>query len=132
MTSRVAKPAARWIGVLWLALAIAGWFDSPVVGRHGFIGADQPMSLAHAVLGLYLLATSFSGESSCAIALYTAAAACVSFAAYAVFQLGQYDGVLLFNTTFASASNEYLHLALGFTMAALGKFNTSSKQLLRE
>jgi hypothetical protein len=132
MTSRVAKPAARWIGVLWLALAVAGWFDSPVIGRHGLIGADQAMSIGHGVLGLYLLAMSLAGETTCAFALYSAAAACVTFAAYVLWQLGQYDSLQLFNTTYATTTNEYLHLGMGLAMAVFGKLNTASKQLFRE
>lgn len=132
MTSRVAKPAARWIGVLWLALAVAGWLNGPVIGQHGWIVTDRGMSVAHAVLGVYLLLMSLSGESTCAFALYSSAAACVSFAAYALYDMGSAPAVQLFDLTFASTSSEYLHLFLGITMAVFAKMNTARKQLFRE
>ncbi len=132
MTSRVAKPAARWIGVLWILLAIAGWYDSPVVGRHGIVGADRAMSVGHGIMGLYLVVMSLAGETTCAFALYSAAATCISFAAYVLWQLGSYNGIQLFGTTYATASNEYLHLGLGLTMAVCAKMNTASKQLFKE
>ena len=132
MTSRVAKPAARWIGALWLVLAIAGWFDTPLIGRHGLVSADRAMSVGHGVLGLYLLVMSLAGETTCAFALYSAAATCISFAAYVLWQLGSYNGIQLFNTTYATTSNEYLHLGLGVTMAVFAKMNTASKQLFKE
>jgi hypothetical protein len=120
------------ISICSIFLAIAGWFDSPVIGRHGLIGADQAMSVGHGVLGLYLLVMSLAGETTCAFALYSAAAACVTFAAYVLWQLGQYDSLQLFDTTFATAANEYLHLGMGLAMAVFGKLNTASKQLFRE
>lgn len=132
MTARIAKPAARWIGVFCLVLAIAGWFDSPVIGHHGLIGADQSMSVAHGVLGLFLLAMSLGGESTCAFALYASAAACISFGAYVLWQLGNYDSLQLFGTTFVTRSGEYLHLAMGVTMAIFGKMNTARSQLFKE
>jgi hypothetical protein len=132
VTSRVAKPAARWLGVLWLALAVAGWFDSPLIGRHGFIVADQTMSVAHAIVGLYLLVMSLSGESTCAFALYSSAGACITFAAYVLWQLGSYDSLKLFNAAYATRSNAYLQVALGVTMAIFGKLNTARSQLFRE
>jgi len=132
LTPRVAKPAALWIGVLLLALAVAGWFGGPVIGPHGFIAADRAMAVGHGILGLYLLAMSLSGESTCAFALYSAAGVCVLFAAYGLFEFSGRDGAVLFNVTYATTSSEYFHLGLGLTMAILAKLNTARKQLFRE
>ena len=78
-----------------LAVAVAGWFDGPVIGRHGLIGADQVMSIGHAIMGVLLLMASFSGESTCAFALYAAGTASVLFAAYGLYELGAYDSIHL-------------------------------------
>jgi hypothetical protein len=132
MVSRVAKPACRWIGVLLLAVAAAGWMDGPVVGRHGWIGADEAMSIGHAGLGLFLLLMSFGGESMCAFALYASAAISVSFAGYVLYAMGSYDNLRMFDSASMFRSGEYFHLALGLTMAVFGKMNTARKQLFRE
>ena len=132
MVSRISKPACRWIGILLLAVAAAGWMDGPVVGRHGWIGADEAMSMAHACLGVFLLLMSFGGESTCAFALYAASVIIVSFAGYALYQMGSYDNLRMFDAAYAWRSGEYFHLALGLTMAVCGKMNTARKQLWRE
>ncbi len=36
---------------------------------------------------------SLAGETTCAFALYSAAATCISFAAYVLWQLGSYNGI---------------------------------------
>lgn len=66
MTLRVAKPGARLVGILWLALTLAGWFDSPVVGRDGLLGVDRANECGSRYCGLYPLAMSLAGETTCA------------------------------------------------------------------
>jgi hypothetical protein len=132
MASRVAKPACRWIGALFLALALAGYLDSPVIGQHGFIAADAGLSAVHAVVGVFLIVFSFAGESSCAFALYVGALALGVFAGYALYQLGSYDVVKLLDSLHATRSAAYFQLVLCVVMVVFGKLNTASKQLFRE
>lgn len=132
MTPRVAKPAARWIGVFWIILAVGASFPNPLVGKGSLIGADAGISAGHGVLGLFLLLMSFTGESTCAFALYAGCATCLTFAGYVLWQLGSYDSLQLFSGVFATRSAEYLHLAAGVTMGIFGKLNTARNQLFKE
>ena len=131
MTSRVARPASRYLGILLLLAALAGWLDTPVFGTHGAIAVDEAMNLAHACLGLFLLAMSFGGESTCAFALYFAGLALIGFGSYALYDMGSYNNVRI-GPTMASRSNEYFHIALGLTMPVFAKLNTARQQLFRE
>ena len=131
MVSRIAKPACRWLGLLLLAAGAAGWLDGPVVGSHGWIGADETMSIAHASLGLFLLLMSFGGESTCAFAPYAGGLISILFAAYVLYDMGSYDSMRL-GTGIILRTGEYFHLALGFIMLVCGKMNTARQQLFRE
>jgi hypothetical protein len=108
------------IGLVWIALALAGWFD-----------ADQEMSVTHGVIGLYLFAMSFAGESTCAFALFASSAACLSFTSYALWLLTLHDSIVVFGSIHATFSTVLLQLGLGIAMAVCGKFNTASTQLIR-
>jgi hypothetical protein len=132
MTSRVAKPACRWVGAMFLALALAGLIDGPAIGRHGFIVTDAGLNILHAMLGLFLLGFSFGGESTAAFGLYASAAVCFIFAAFALYDLGSYDVVKISDDLALTRSAAYMHLVSAFIMSILGKMNTASKQLFRE
>ena len=132
MVKRIAKPACRWIGTFLLALAVAGWLDTPLIGKHGMIGADEGLSIGHAVIGAFLLVMSMGGESLCAFALYSVGAICIVFAASVLYQLGSYDSLRMFDSFFATRSAEYFHIVLGITVAIFGKMNTARQQLFRE
>ena len=132
MASRVAKPACRWIGAMFLALALAGLIDGPAIGRHGYIVADMGLSAVHGAIGLFLLGFSFGGESTAAFGLYAAATVCFIFAAFALYDLGPYDTVKLTDSLSFSRSAAYLHLLSAFLMAVFGKMNTAKQQLFRE
>ena len=132
MPSRVARPACRVIGAIFLALAIAGFMDGPIVGEHGFIVADTTMSALHGALGLFLLATSFAGESVCAFSLYASAGVCLVLGAFALYNLGSNDLVKLYDLPTLTRSAAYFQLVAAVVMAISGKMNTASKQLFRE
>ena len=131
MVSRVAKPACRWIGVLFLVIALAGWMDTPLVGKRGVIAADEALSIGHACVGAFLLVMSFGGESVCAFALYATGFACIGFGAYVLYGMGSYDSIRM-GPSMLSRSGEYLHVALGAVMPVFGKMNTARQQLFRE
>ena len=89
------------------------------------------MSIGHAIVGILLLVASFSGESTCAFALYVAGTVSVLFASYGLYELGSYDSVNL-GPGVLLRSGEYFHIALGLTMLLFGKLNTARKQLFHE
>jgi len=51
---------------------------------------------------------------------------------YALYEMGSYDKLGMFGSGLTLRSGEYFHLALGLTMAVLGKTNRAGNQLFRE
>lgn len=66
-------------------MALLGLINNPLIGQDGMIAADTPMIIAYALAGAALLGTSFSGESTCAFALYTVAAFSALLGGYALY-----------------------------------------------
>jgi hypothetical protein len=132
MVSRVAKPGCRWIGAFFLLLAVLGYFDGPVIGRHGMVAVDAGLSTIHALIGLVLIGFSFGGESMCAFGLYITAGTLVAFAAGALYSMGTYDSARLIDALTCTRSAAYFHLAAAVILGITGKMNTASKQLFRE
>lgn len=125
----VAKPAAAALGVCFLLLAIAGWFDLPGIGVHGDLGYGEILSIAHGIAGLYLLIGSFSNEGNAAMSLYTVATLAFVFACFAFWRLGPAEHGPVLEQVSATRPGEYLHFGLAAVMAGLAKLNTSSKHI---
>ena len=132
MDNRVAKPAARFIGAFLLVMALLGLINNPLIGQDGMIAADTPMIIAYALAGAALLGTSFSGESTCAFALYAVAAFSALLGSYALYMMGSYNNVKILDLLVASRSGSYFEIAIALICATCGKMNTASQQLFHE
>ena len=89
-------------------MALLGLINNPLIGQDGMIAADTPMIIAYALAGAALLGTSFSGESTCAFALYTVAAFSALLGGYALYMMGSYNNIKILDLLVASRSGVIL------------------------
>ena len=126
---RIAVQSARFLGIFLVVLGVAGWYDLPVVGAHGYLAYNTTLHVAHLALGLYLFCMSTTTETNSAVALFTVSGACLLFSAFSLWQLGSADEGGVLDYVLVSRNGEYLHLTLAIVMGVLGKCNTASTQL---
>ena len=133
MTPRIAATSALVLGGILILLGTLGFVTNPMVGRQAFILTDSVQDITHICLGLMLIISGFTGESTATFGLYMVGFLSACYGAMGLYQLGSFSVGYLGNTGLqVSSVNCWFHIALAGVLLVCGKMNTSSKQLFRE
>ena len=133
MAPRIAATSALVLGGILILLGTLGFVTNPMVGRQAFILTDSIQDSTHICLGLMLIISGFTGESTATFGLYMAGFLSICFGVIGLYQLGSFSVGYLGNTGLElSSANCWFHIALAAVLLVCGKMNTSSKQLFRE
>lgn len=133
MATKVAATSALVLGGIFVLLGTLGFVTNPMIGRQAFIVTDSIQDIAHICLGLMLVISGFTGESSATFGLYAVGVISVCFGAAGLYQLGSYSVGYLGDTGMQlSAAGCWFHIALALVLLVCGKMNTTSKQLFHE
>lgn len=131
MAPRIARNVAIGAGALFLVLGAFSCVPNQVVGGEGCLLVSEPyQSIAHTVLGIYLLAMAWKGESSSAFGLFSSSVLCAAFGGVVIWRLGSAEvGYLADHLELVNRNAGYLHIGLAIALAVGGMLNTSRKQL---
>lgn len=133
MTPRIAATSALVLGGIFILLGTLGFVTNPMIGRQAFLLTDTIQDITHICLGLMLVISGLTGESTATFGLYMVGFLSICYGAVGLYQLGSFSVGYLGNTGMqVSSPNCWFHIALAVVLLVCGKMNTSSKQLFRE
>ncbi|MBI3278641.1 MAG: DUF4383 domain-containing protein [Acidobacteria bacterium] len=115
-----AKRISLIFGVVLLLVGLIGFVSNPIIGPEGYFATNTEHNLAHIVTGLALAVAGWRSERTSVLALEAFGAVYLLLAIVGFAHLDEGGRAMLPGGLHISASDNWLHLALGIALVAFG------------